>query len=443
MKTQVCIAALLTLVLTVGAYAQKGTVSRLGPSKAVHPLRMAMVGPDLKQVTPWVPYSPPGANAAVNWQVAYDLFESDDANGGVPFDGKYNTTYGLGSDRWFFAPGYLNPFICNDMQLAPGTAGRRAQRCQFAWFWDPPGPERCIIIIVTAEDFSNTGTPPSFTNPYAGVVYDLGVLNPDTTTFKYSDNDLTGGQLFHQLPGDGQGAVVEYILKAYDGQTGQMTPATSAQPMLWGTKRANGGTNPSTNTKDQWDDDNPTDLTHTSGEFYDYTYDVCPDPLGAMVALSVVPAPTSVPPNAVRVFRGNLESGGLAEILNSDNTYLVVRNGVTALRTESPITVDCDYTSPTQTVGSMTARWENRVSITGLEQRLEMKNQTTGSFVQLDRRTASSGADLVVNANVANPNDYITTGTKLMQTRHRVNPSGPVFTNTWRAFMDQMVILQS
>ncbi len=47
--------------------------------------------------------------------------------------------------------------------------------------------------------------------------------------------------------------------------------------------------------------------------------------------------PVNVPPTSFQVFRGVLESGDLSSLLNSDDNYLVVRNGVTALRTESPI----------------------------------------------------------------------------------------------------------
>ncbi len=155
------------------------------------------------------------------------------------------------------------------------------------------------------------------------------------------------------------------------------------------------------------------------------------------------PEAVSVSPTSIAIFRGTLESGGLAQVLSSDDQYLVVRNGVTALRTESPITIDANYTSPTQTVNSMKLRWEHRVSIVNLEQRMEMKNYSTGSFVQVDRRAANNTTDTVVDATIANPNDFIQSGTKAMMSRHRVNPVGPVFTNTWRSFTDQIVVIQT
>ncbi len=149
----------------------------------------------------------------------------------------------------------------------------------------------------------------------------------------------------------------------------------------------------------------------------------------------VTPVTVIVLPNGFNIFRGTLISGNLNSLLRSDDDYLVVRNGVTALRTESPITVDVSYTSPTQTSAGLKFQWENKVSITGLEQRLEAKNYVTGTFVQLDRRAAST-TDTVITVNVPNPNDFIEAGTRAMKTRGRVNPSGPVFTNTWTSSCD-------
>ncbi len=427
-------------VVSSPALAQPSLGSLHG-AKSVQPLRMARVDSQGRQTSPWMLYHASEANVSTTWQVAFDLFESDDANGGVPFDGKYNTTYGLGGDRWFFGADYVNPFVANDMQLASGTANGHAQRVQFAWFWNPPTTEHCFVKILTAEDFSDTGVPPSFSNPYPGMVYDFGMLAPDPVNFKFADIDLTagGGTNFHQLPVDGAGAAVEYFFNTYNGGTGTGTPATNAQPMLWGTKRANGGTNPSLNGPNQWDDDNPTDLVHTANEFYDYTYDVAPDPLGAMIAFSIAQGgPVTVNPSSFSIFRGIYESGALSDVFTSNDVYLVVRNGIIALPSESPITIIFDGTAPGQTATAVSIKVENHVSITGLVQRIDEFDFVAGAYENEDTRSATT-TDSVVNLNLTNPNRFIQSGTKDLRMRLRLKPGGPVFTNTWRTFVDQAV----
>lgn len=137
-----------------------------------------------------------------------------------------------------------------------------------------------------------------------------------------------------------------------------------------------------------------------------------------------------VPPSGFNVIRGALVSGDLNSLLTSDDNYLVVRNGPVALKIESPITVDVNASTSYQTVASMKVRWENKVSISGLEQRLEMKNYLTNAFVQLDRRAAST-TDTEIVVDVPSPNEYIEAATHARLARLRVNATGPLFTNTW------------
>ncbi len=94
-------------------------------------------------------------------------------------------------------------------------------------------------------------------------------------------------------------------------------------------------------------------------------------------------------PNDFTVFRGNYESGGLDELAQSDERYLVVRNGVTALRTESPITVIFYGTAPVDRPWQIKLSMENHVSITGLIQRVDMFNFILNTYQQMDQRTAT------------------------------------------------------
>ncbi len=141
----------------------------------------------------------------------------------------------------------------------------------------------------------------------------------------------------------------------------------------------------------------------------------------------------NVPPSSFTVFRGVLEAGGLAELLTSNNAYLQVRNGVTALRTESPITVTFSANWPTTTT-DMRFQIENKVSINGLTQRIALQNKNTNVYDVLDTRAAPQ-ADTLVNVDPVTPTDYVYANGD-MNARLLVRADGPVFTNTWRSFTD-------
>ncbi len=149
-----------------------------------------------------------------------------------------------------------------------------------------------------------------------------------------------------------------------------------------------------------------------------------------------------VPPTGFNVFRGVLEGGNVSSLIGSDDNYVVVKNGVTALRTESPITVEVLGTSPTQAVTILKFNVENRVSITGLNQYIDMYDWTASAYEQQDARAATT-TDGVVALTATNPNRFIQGGTKSLKSRMRIRPAGPVFTNTWRSFLDQAVWIEN
>ncbi len=144
----------------------------------------------------------------------------------------------------------------------------------------------------------------------------------------------------------------------------------------------------------------------------------------------------TIPPDNFNVFRGVRESGGLPELTSSDDQYMVIRNGVTALRTESPITLIVEGHAPTLVV-TLSVQVENHVSITGLTQRVDAFNFVTSSYTNLDTRPATT-TDSVVVAPITGPPAYIDAN-RLVRMQVRIRADGPVFTNTWRSFVDQTI----
>ncbi len=152
--------------------------------------------------------------------------------------------------------------------------------------------------------------------------------------------------------------------------------------------------------------------------------------------VNVSQQPVTIAPTSFAVFRGTRESGGLSSLATSDDNYMVIRNGVTALRSESPITLRVAAASPGESPTELKFAVENRVSISGLTQRIDLYNYTLGRYDLLDQRTASQ-TDTVVTVTTATPVDYVENGTRKIQSQLRIRADGPVFTNTWRAFVDE------
>ncbi len=146
--------------------------------------------------------------------------------------------------------------------------------------------------------------------------------------------------------------------------------------------------------------------------------------------------PTTVYPTSYGVFRGVYDSGTVADLLVSDDSYLVVHNGVTALRTESPITIDFYGTSPVGVPTSMSLQMENHVSINGLTQRMSEYNYIAGTYDLVDTVTAST-TDIVRTVNISGPSNYVGTNNTL-DARLLIRADGPVFTATWRSYTDQV-----
>jgi hypothetical protein len=128
------------------------------------------------------------------------------------------------------------------------------------------------------------------------VVAYFGFANGSASDYYYTDIDACGFNWL-ELPDDGVGSYNLWIVTYDDADPNILYLATCGQPMLWGTGDAEfpipddtDRGEASTQGPIQWDDVDPVDAWHVApDECYDYTtlFDVCPEPLGAMVAFYV------------------------------------------------------------------------------------------------------------------------------------------------------------
>jgi hypothetical protein len=277
------------------------------PGQMVMPKRMMKVRWDngrIVPVTPWIELGDfaPAGPCDPNEVLVFDHFGTDP--NGNPIGGANCRSDFAPSTRWYFGPTYHNPYWANDIETLVDAQynGATATSLTHAWFWNPPQAEQCIILILTVEqmDFECQDVHDVFDYPFLdGVVLDYGPLNPGTGYY-YSPVCLSaiGGIQLPATPADdgdpgtvllGGWAVI--YAQAFDPNTGAVTYATLAQPMLWSTQDPG---NIGSSTELQWDDDSPTDYDHDpAAECFDYTFGVCANPprkLGGMMAFWVTPS---------------------------------------------------------------------------------------------------------------------------------------------------------
>ncbi|GMU38863.1 MAG: hypothetical protein KJ057_16415 [Phycisphaerae bacterium] len=217
--------------------------------------------------------------------LCFDAFEMDSTTD-APGDGFYGQNCGLGSGRYRFADNTRNVVFVDDLDRMNGAAvgacnSAEFGRVQFAWWWQVSGPgssERCVIGFSTFEDWENSGNCTS-AGFVSGIAVDFGILpsSHDTGGYYFVDLPLCllPGNLKLTAPADGRGAYKIVLAKDV-----AMTPATLAQPMLWGTQKPLNECNQMR--RMHWDQNHNGQVN--GGECQALDIGQCMNPLGAMTA---------------------------------------------------------------------------------------------------------------------------------------------------------------
>lgn len=145
---------------------------------------------------------------------------------------------------------------------------------------------------------------------------------------------------------------------------------------------------------------------------------------------------TSVPPSSYQLFRGTLVSGGLSELLNSDDQRLVAKQGLVLTKTEPPVQLIVTGTSPTSNPTTFKVRVEAQASVSGLVQTIELWDYVAGAYVQVDSRSQPK-TDTVVEVSPTNPARFIKASNKEVKAKFTYKASGPVSEFPWKVSFDQ------
>ena len=262
---------------SVAAQGEKPQLQKLDNAIEVTPQRVAKVrfeNGSARVVSDWTDYKGGDVSRWAEYRV-FDCFGDNDSDGFMDDTGGCFTN---STSRWFFGTTYCNMFVSADHTVWENTvlvAG--FFRIDFAWQWTCAGfgTETCIVAVLTQESLPCEAD--SF--DYSGWVLDFGSLSCNPGGYYYTNIDLSTDTW--PIPTGGTGSHI--LLFAQDQTTsGGLVLATCAQPMLWGTDYC-GDRQRGTQVTEQYDDEYPSDGTHTTDECYTYSLGLCPDPLGAMV----------------------------------------------------------------------------------------------------------------------------------------------------------------
>jgi hypothetical protein len=137
--------------------------------------------------------------------------------------------------------------------------------------------------------------------------------------------------------------------------------------------------------------------------------------------------------------RGRIVSGGLQELLFSDDQRLILQPFVVLNQGEPPVQLELEGTLSGSPV-ALGFRLEGHVSVGNLTQQILMYNFSTNQWDLIDSRPASV-TETVLDVQVSNPASYVEPGTRRVRALLTWKPAGPVLVYPWQVRIDQAVWL--
>jgi V8-like Glu-specific endopeptidase len=162
---------------------------------------------------------------------------------------------------------------------------------------------------------------------------------------------------------------------------------------------------------------------------------------GFGMAVSQLAAP-QVDPSGFAIVRGSLQSGGLAQLLQSDDDYMRIWTEPLRFATVPLVEMELTSTSPTSTPSLVSFRLESAVTAqpaNQVSQRIELFNYVANSWESVDLRPAT-GTDTLVNVTAAgDPSRFVHPATRQMRARLSWSQNPGLVTRGWQVRLDQAV----
>jgi hypothetical protein len=145
-----------------------------------------------------------------------------------------------------------------------------------------------------------------------------------------------------------------------------------------------------------------------------------------------------VPASSVTLFRGAALSGGISNLGDSDDSYLVIRPGVVFASSDYPVQAILSATAPTASPSGLRFLLEAKASAANVNQRIELFDFSTGQYVVVDQRTATLSDSITQYTVPANQPDFVDPTTLSIKARIGFKAMSAVFSYPWTASLDQV-----
>ena len=157
-------------------------------------------------------------------------------------------------------------------------------------------------------------------------------------------------------------------------------------------------------------------------------------------AQTVVESITS--PASYNLFRGNLVSGTLADVVSSDDVYVDVNPGFTTNSDEAPVWLTFNGTLPNDSPGSLVFRVESAANTPNITQTVEMLNWTTGEYVEVETIETGFVNDSIQTIDLSPfVSEYVRSGTGEVNGRVGYRITGFAILYPWTISVDEVVWL--
>ena len=124
-----------------------------------------------------------------------------------------------------------------------------------------------------------------------------------------------------------------------------------------------------------------------------------------------------------------MESGDLADLFDSDDSYVVARAGFTLFLGESPLQMIVEGTAATGSPLELGFLLESRINTPGISQMIELFNYDSASWEEVDFRSAETGDSITHVLISIDPERFIEAAT--LQTRAKISYQRTGLTLLW------------
>ena len=142
----------------------------------------------------------------------------------------------------------------------------------------------------------------------------------------------------------------------------------------------------------------------------------------------------------ITVFRGNATGGAMADILESDDSYMTFNPGFILNSNEAPVWLIFDALLPSSSPDALTLTLESQANTPGLTATVEALNWSTGLFDSLDTSAPGFNSDQVVTLDLTSASsDYVQASSGAVLSRVGWRQTGFTLLFPWEVRLDQAI----